>query len=209
MTWHGCWRSTTYQLVLATRAAILSAINLPTIPAPRSAEQLVQDMDEDGRTIISEIEDTADLLDDTSDAPIIKLVNHIISQSVNARASDIHIEPYQDDFKVRYRVDGILYDLLTPPKWIQPALISRIKVMAKMNIAEKRLPQDSRLDVKIGNQDIDVRVSTIPTAFGERVVLRLLNKSGICCACRSWAFRPKAMAAMQLHRHHRPTASSW
>jgi general secretion pathway protein E len=78
---------------------------------------------------------------------------------------------------VRYRVDGILYDLLSPPKWIQPALISRIKVMAKMNIAEKRLPQDGRLDVKIGNQEIDVRVSTIPTSFGERLVLRLLDKS--------------------------------
>ena len=75
-------------------------------------------------------------------------------------------------------MDGILYDLLTPPKWIQPALISRIKVMAKMNIAEKRLPQDGRLDVKIGNQEIDVRISTIPTSFGERVVMRLLNKSG-------------------------------
>jgi len=98
------------------------------------------------------------LLDDTSDAPIIKLVNYIISQSVKARASDIHFEPYQDRFKVRYRVDGILYDLLSPPKWIQPALVSRIKVMAKMNIAEKRLPQDGRLEVKIGDQDIDFRV---------------------------------------------------
>jgi general secretion pathway protein E len=134
-------------------------------------------MEEDSSTIISEIEEKADLLDDISDAPIIKLVNHIISQSVKARASDIHMEPYQDSFKVRYRVDGILYDLLSPPKWVQPTLISRIKVMAKMNIAEKRLPQDGRLDVKIGNQEIDVRVSTIPTSFGERLVLRLLDKS--------------------------------
>jgi len=134
-------------------------------------------MEENGSAIISEIEEKADLLDDISDAPIIKLVNHIISQSVKARASDIHIEPYQDSFKVRYRVDGILYDLLSPPKWVQHALISRIKVMAKMNIAEKRLPQDGRLDVKIGNQEIDVRVSTIPTSFGERLVLRLLDKS--------------------------------
>ncbi len=166
-----------YQVVLSTRDAILSAINLSYDLNRDSAEQLVQDMEENGATIISEIEDTADLLDDTSDAPIIKLVNHIISQSVKARASDIHIEPYQDSFKVRYRVDGILYDLLTPPKWIQPALTSRIKVMSKMNIAEKRLPQDGRLEVKLGDQDIDVRISTIPTTFGERVVLRLLNKS--------------------------------
>jgi len=169
---------TDFQVVLATKSAILSAINISYDLNRDSAEQLVQDMEENGSTIISEIEDTADLLDDTSDAPIIKLVNHIISQSIKARASDIHIEPYQDSFKVRYRVDGILYDLLTPPKWIQPALISRIKVMAKLNIAEKRLPQDGRIEVKIGNQEIDVRVSTLPTSFGERVVLRLLNKSG-------------------------------
>lgn len=166
-----------FQVVLATKDAILNAINISYDLGRDSAEQLVQNLEENGSTIIDEIEDTADLLDDTSDAPIIKLVNHVISQSAKARASDIHIEPYQDSFKVRYRVDGILYDLLTPPKWIQPALISRIKVMAKMNIAEKRLPQDGRLDVKIGAQDIDVRVSTIPTSFGERVVMRLLNKT--------------------------------
>jgi general secretion pathway protein E len=167
-----------YRTVLATRETIVSAINLQYDLRRDSAEQLVQDMEENGSNIISEIEETADLLDDTSDAPIIKLVNHIISQSIKARASDIHFEPYQNSFTVRYRVDGILYDLLTPPKWIQPALISRVKVMAKMNIAEKRLPQDGRFEVKIGDQDIDVRVSTIPTAFGERLVLRLLNKSG-------------------------------
>ncbi len=167
-----------YKLVLSTKNLILTAINISYDLSRDSAEQLVQDMEENGSAIISEIEDTADLLDDISDAPIIKLVNHIISQSVKARASDIHIEPYQDSFKIRYRVDGILYDLLSPPKWIQPALVSRIKVMAKMNIAEKRLPQDGRFDVKIGNQEIDVRVATIPISFGERVVLRLLNKSG-------------------------------
>ena len=169
---------TDYKTVLSSRNMILSAINLQYDFRRDSAEQLVQNMQENGSDIISEIEETADLLDDTSEAPIIKLVNHIISQSIKARASDIHIEPYQQSFTVRYRVDGILYDLLTPPKWIQPALISRIKVMAKMNIAEKRLPQDGRFEVKVGDQNIDLRVSTIPTAFGERVVLRLLNKSG-------------------------------
>ena len=166
-----------FQIVLSTKDNILSAINISYDLSRDSAEQLVQDMEENGSTIISEIEDTSDLLDDISDAPIIKLVNHIISQSIKARASDIHIEPYQTSFKVRYRVDGILYDLLTPPKWIQPTLISRIKVMAKMDIAEKRLPQDGRLEIKMGDQEIDVRVSTIPISFGERVVLRLLRKT--------------------------------
>jgi len=167
-----------FKMVLSTESAILSAVNRAYDMSRGSAEQLVQDMEEDSSSIISEIEQTADLLDDTSDAPIIKLVNHIISQTVKAKASDVHVEPYADSFKVRHRVDGILYDMLTPPKWIQSALIGRIKVMSKMNIAEKRLPQDSRMEVKIGDQDIDIRVSTVPTVFGERVVLRLLNKSG-------------------------------
>ncbi|MDA8139856.1 MAG: type II secretion system ATPase GspE [Desulfobacteraceae bacterium] len=167
---------TSFKSVLSTKQAILAAINLAFDLNQNSAQQLVEDMEDDS-DIISQIEDTADLLEDTSDAPIIKLVNHILSQSIKARASDIHIEPYQDSFKVRYRVDGILYDLLTPPKWIQPALTSRIKVMSKLNIAEKRLPQDGRFEVRIGSQNIDVRVSTLPITFGERVVMRLLNKS--------------------------------
>jgi len=184
---------TDFKLVLAERETILSAINLQYDLRRDSAQQLVQDMEENGSDIISEIEETADLLDDTSEAPIIKLVNHIISQSIKARASDIHIEPYQHSFTVRYRVDGILYDLLTPPKWIQPALISRIKVVAKMNIAEKRLPQDGRFEVKIGDQNIDLRVSTIPTAFGERVVLRLLNKSGSLLEITDLGFNPERL----------------
>jgi general secretion pathway protein E len=163
-------------LVLSTREAILSLINTAYDSSRDTAQQLVEDMSEN-IDIISEIEETADLLDDTSDAPIIKLVNHIISQSVKSGASDIHIEPYQHNFKIRYRIDGILYDLLIPPKWMQAPLISRIKVMAKMNIAEKRLPQDGRFEVKIGDQDVDLRVSTIPITHGERLVLRLLNKS--------------------------------
>ncbi len=167
-----------FELVLASREAIYSLINLAYDSSRNTAQQLVADMEENGGDILSEIEETADLLDDTSDAPIIKLVNHVISQSVKLRASDIHIEPEQYSFKIRYRVDGILYDMLTPPKWMQASLVSRIKVMAKMNIAEKRLPQDGRFEVKIGDQNTDIRVSTIPVTHGERVVLRLLNKSG-------------------------------
>jgi general secretion pathway protein E len=185
-----------YKLVLSTKQAILAAINLSFDLGQDSAEQLVQDMEEDS-AIISEIEVTADLLEDTSDAPIIKLVNHILSQSIKARASDVHIEPYQDSFKVRYRVDGILYDLLSPPKWIQPALTSRIKVMAKLNIAEKRLPQDGRFEVKIGQQMIDVRTSTLPTSFGERVVMRLLNKSGSVFDLAEVGFSPNQLKQVQ------------
>jgi general secretion pathway protein E len=190
-------RLSDFEIVLSTKQAILSAINIAYDLRRDSAEQLVQDMEENGSSIISEIEDTADLLDDTSSAPIIKLVNHILSQSIKARASDIHIEPYQDSFKVRYRVDGILYDLLTPPKWIQAPLISRIKVMAEMNIAEKRLPQDGRLDVKMGDQEIDVRVSTIPISFGERVVLRLLNKTAKLFTLSNLGLLPKKLNLLE------------
>ena len=165
-----------YQIVLSTKDAITAAINIAYDMSRASAEDLVQGMEEDS-DIIAELSGAEDLLDDTSDAPIIKLVNHVLSQSIDARASDIHVEPSQDGFKIRYRVDGILYDLLSPPKSIQSALVNRIKVMAKMDIAEKRLPQDGRIELKKGAQSIDVRISTLPTTFGERVVLRLLNKS--------------------------------
>jgi general secretion pathway protein E len=165
--------------VLATHSVVLSAINMAYDMGRDSAEEVIEGMhgDEDSAQIMSEIEETGDLLDETSDAPIIRLVNLMLSQAVKARASDIHIEPYQNQLKIRYRVDGILYDKLTPPKHIQSTLVSRIKIMAKLNIAEKRLPQDGRIEIKIGDKNVDIRVSTIPTAFGERVVLRLLDKS--------------------------------
>jgi general secretion pathway protein E len=166
--------------VLAPHSAILSFINFAYDTSSRSAEQVIQDMHEDDSDlIISEIEQIGDLLDDTSDAPLIKLVNLMLSQAVKDRASDIHIEPLQDTLKVRYRVDGVLYDMLSPPKHVQSTLISRIKIMAQMNIAEKRLPQDGRIEIRIGNKNVDIRVSTIPTAFGERLVLRLLDKTHI------------------------------
>ena len=168
------------QTVLAPYSAIISAINFAYDMSQDSAEQVIQDMHGgDSDLILSEIEEIGDLLDDTSDAPIIKLVNLVLSQAVKSRASDIHIEPYQDKLKVRYRVDGILYDMLTPPKHIQSTLVSRIKVMAKLNIAEKRLPQDGRIEIRIADKNVDIRVSTLPTGFGERVVLRLLDKSSV------------------------------
>jgi general secretion pathway protein E len=168
------------EMVLAPQSSILSAINFAYDMSTDSAEQVIQDMHEVERDLIlSAVDETGDLLDDTSDAPIIKLVNLMLTQAVKARASDIHVEPYQNKLKVRYRLDGILYDMLSPPKHIQSTLTSRIKVMAKLNIAEKRLPQDGRIEIKIGDKNVDIRVSTIPTAFGERVVLRLLDKSNV------------------------------
>ncbi len=168
------------EYVLCTQAAILSTINYVYDTLETSAEEVIQGIaEEEGETLLTAIEETGDLLDDTSDAPIIKFVNLLLSQATKAKASDIHIEPYQNRLKVRYRIDGVLYDMHTPPKHVQARLVSRIKIMAKMNIAEKRLPQDGRMEIKIGDRHIDVRVSTVPTAFGERVVMRLLDKAAV------------------------------
>jgi len=167
-------------IVLAPYSDILSIINFAYDMNSDSAERVIEDMhEEDADRILSEIGDTEDLLENTSDAPVVKLVNLMLSQAVKARASDIHIEHSHHKLKIRYRVDGILYDMLSPPKHIQSALISRIKIMASMNIAEKRLPQDGRIEIRIADKNVDIRVSTIPVAFGERVVLRLLDKTKV------------------------------
>ena len=166
--------------VLCPQAAIISAINFAYDMTQNTAEEVMQDIDEeDPEALFSEIEETGDLLDDTSDSPVIRLVNLMFSQAVRDNASDIHIEPYQNSLKIRQRLDGILYNMLSPPKHVQSALISRIKVMANLNIAEKRLPQDGRIELKVANKEVDIRVSTLPTAFGERVVMRLLDKSSV------------------------------
>jgi general secretion pathway protein E len=168
------------KVVLAPSQQIINAINFVYDMTPTSADEVMQDIDdEDPERLFSEIEEVGDLLDDTSDSPVIRLVNLMFSQAVRDNASDIHIEPYQNSVKIRQRLDGILYDMLRPPKHVQSALVSRVKIMAKLNIAEKRLPQDGRIELKVANKEIDVRVSTLPTAFGERVVLRLLHKSSV------------------------------
>ncbi|MFH0976660.1 MAG: type II secretion system ATPase GspE [Spirochaetota bacterium] len=143
-----------------------------------TTEEAMEDLEyEDIEILSSNFSETQDILDMANEAPIIRLVNTALTEAVNDRASDIHIEPYEKELIVRYRVDGILYHVLTPPKRFQNAIISRIKIMANLNIAENRLPQDGRIQIKIGGKDIDIRVSVFPTYFGERVVLRLLNKT--------------------------------
>ncbi len=165
-------------IVLAPQDAIVAAINLAYDMSRSSAKDYFEEMSEaSADDLISEINETDDLLDETSDAPIIKLVNLLVSGAIKDRASDIHVEPYSANVKIRYRIDGILYDILSLPRRIQSPLVSRIKIMAKLNIAEKRLPQDGRIELKIADRLVDVRVSVLPTAFGERVVLRLLDKS--------------------------------
>lgn len=113
------------------------------------------------------------------DAPVIKLVNSLLFRAVKEKASDIHIEPYEKDMAVRFRIDGILFDIYKPPKKLQNAITSRLKVMANLNIAEKRLPQDGRIPLKLGGKDIDIRLNTVPTAHGERIVMRLQDRSNV------------------------------
>jgi len=124
-------------------------------------------------------EDVGHLKDLAAEAPIIKLVNILIARALESRASDIHIEPFDDELIVRYRIDGVLHNVETAPKKLQAAIVSRIKIMAKLNIAERRLPQDGRIRIKIGVREIDLRVSTIPVIYGESIVLRILDKEDI------------------------------
>jgi general secretion pathway protein E len=142
-----------------------------------SAEEVMDTITgEDLSSVATEFEAPKDLLELTEEAPIIRLLNALLLQAVKERASDIHIEPYEKELDVRLRVDGVLHRVLTPPKIIQDALISRIKIMSNLDIAEKRLPQDGRIRLLLGGRDIDIRVSVIPTSHGERAVLRLLDR---------------------------------
>jgi general secretion pathway protein E len=138
-----------------------------------------EESEDESRTIDELWEDPEQLRDLASEAPVIRLVNHIISQALEVKASDIHFEPFRDLLKVRFRIDGVLHDIETVSKKLQPAITSRLKLMGKMNIAEMRLPQDGRIKVREGQREIDIRVSSLPTLFGESVVLRLLNREEV------------------------------
>ncbi|OGW58324.1 MAG: type II secretion system protein GspE [Nitrospirae bacterium RIFCSPHIGHO2_02_FULL_42_12] len=164
------------EIYLTESITILNAINLAYETHKEAAEQVIEDMGDQNLTV--GFEEPIDLIDVVDEAPIIKLINSLLFRSVKERASDLHFEPFERDIIVRFRIDGVLHNILTLPKKFHPSITSRIKIMASLNIAEKRLPQDGRISLKIAGKDIDVRVSLIPTSFGERVVLRLLDKSG-------------------------------
>ena len=165
--------------IVVPAAALLESINRAYDDAQGSAESVMGDIEESGLDEVAhELEEPRDLLDADDDAPIIRLVNSLLFQAVKDRASDIHVEPFERDVMVRFRIDGILYDVLKPPRRYHPTIIARIKIMAGLDIAEKRLPQDGRLRFRVAGRDIDVRVSIVPTQFGERAVLRLLDRTG-------------------------------
>ena len=180
--------------ILATKQEIHSAINRLNDMKNESAQDIVEDIrEEEEEDLLTDIESIQDISVMESDAPIIKLVNRLMMQAFRERASDIHVEPYQAEVRIRFRVDGILHDVLGIPKRIQSAVISRIKVMANLNIAEKRLPQDGRIGIKLGDHSVDLRVSTVPTANGERVVMRILDKSSVLYGLEELGFYPDDM----------------
>lgn len=166
--------------VLTTSVSLLARLNqiYNEAASPAGAEEVMEDIaaSESLDQLAHELDEPQDLLDATDEAPIIRLVNSVLFQAVRQRASDIHFESFERGLVVRYRIDGVLYPVLTPPKRLQASIIARIKIMAGLNIAEKRLPQDGRFAIRTSGKDVDLRVSVLPTSHGERVVLRLLEK---------------------------------
>lgn len=179
--------------VLADKAALLNAINRFYDRLSGSASEVIEGIDVSNDSLDSLTtawEEPKDLIDLTDEAPIIRLLNSLFFQAVKDRASDIHIEPYEREVEVRFRIDGVLYHVLTPPKVLQEALSSRVKIMAGLDIAEKRLPQDGKIRLLVAGKDIYVRVSIIPTTFGERIVLRLLDRKAGIIALESLGLAP-------------------
>ena len=164
--------------VVATPQTVSKTIELWFAGQKDMTEKVIASLGNDGPQADREARKSSveDLLDMTQ-APVVKLVNSFIYQAIKARASDIHIEPYEDKIKVRYRIDGVLFDAPTPPKELQSLIISRLKIQSEMDIAENRLPQDGAMAITIGSRRLDIRVSTLPTKYGERIVMRILEKS--------------------------------
>lgn len=165
-------------IALATRTTITAAIDVAYEQKTTVIDEVAEELDSQNLDqLVNEVATADDLLDVVNRPPVIRLVNDILFRALQLRASDIHVHPYEGKIQIRYRVDGILYDTLSLNRNVLPLVVSRIKVMAGMDIAERRMPQDGRSSVRLGNREIDIRVSTVPTSYGERCVLRLLDKS--------------------------------
>lgn len=184
--------------VFADEKLIIDAINRFFDRLSGSAQEVMDTMSgESIEAISNEWEEPRDLLDSADEAPIIRLLNSLLFKAVRDRASDIHIEPYEKEVEVRYRIDGVLYPVLTPPKSIQEALASRVKIMAGLDIAEKRLPQDGKIRLLVAGKDVYVRVSVIPTSYGERIVLRLLDRKSEIISLDMLGLSPSQVAILE------------
>ncbi|MGA2517253.1 MAG: type II secretion system ATPase GspE [Thermodesulfobacteriota bacterium] len=188
--------ATNYEVhVLAGRESeILGAIERSYGAGGSSMEKIIEDTETVPEYRGEDEENVDHLRDMASEGPVIRLVNLIITRAIELRASDIHFEPFEEQFRVRYRIDGVLHDVESPPKRLQPAVVSRVKIMAKLNIAERRLPQDGRIMLRVKGKEIDFRVSSIPTIHGESIVLRILDKSSIVLDIATVGFLEDTMA---------------
>ncbi|MBA5865501.1 MAG: type II secretion system protein GspE [Nitrospira sp. CR1.3] len=187
--------------VLTSSLTLMGCLNrvYDEIASPTGAEQVMEDIaaSENLDQLAHALDEPKDLLDATDEAPIIRLVNSVLFQAARQRASDIHFESFERGLVVRYRIDGVLYPVLTPPKHLQSSIIARLKIMAGLNIAEKRLPQDGRFAIRTAGKDIDLRVSVLPTSHGERVVLRLLEKENRLLNLSEMGFSPDRLRTIQ------------
>ena len=154
----------------------------------------MEEMDESDVEVLAEQEDDAATQAQIDDAPVVKLINGLLTDAVRRGASDIHIEPFEHEIRIRYRIDGALVEIMKPPMKMKAALTSRVKILSQLNIAERRVPQDGRLKLKMGNRVIDFRVSTLPVLFGEKIVLRILDKGNLTLDLQKFGFEPKAEA---------------
>src|SRR3989441_5612106 len=188
------------EVVVASEQAIKEALEKYYAEKGPSYDEVMEGFDE------SEIEvdhndgdeNVVDMEKSAAEAPVVKLVNLILLDAIKKGASDIHVEPYEKDFRVRYRVDGVLYEVMKPPMKLKQAIISRLKIMAELDIAERRLPQDGRIKLKLGKgREMDFRVSVCPTLFGEKVVLRLLDKSSLQLDMTKLGFDPEPLKAFK------------
>ena len=170
------------------------------------AKQMVEDLgdDMDLARLAESVPEVSDLLEQEDDAPIIRLINALLAEAIREDASDVHIETFEKDLSVRFRVDGVMREVVRPNRALAPLLVSRIKVMAKLDIAEKRIPQDGRIPLRIGGREVDVRVSTLPSANGERVVLRILDKQAGRLTLPNLGMRREALELLRdvVHRPH-------
>ncbi len=162
-----------------------------------SMERLVEQVGEEGEEIRTEGDKVEHLIGVASEAPIIRLVNFIIARAIERGASDIHLEPYEKTLRVRYRIDGLLGDVDSPPKRLQTAILSRVKIMSRLNIAESRLPQDGRIKLRISGKEIDFRVSTVPTLYGESVVIRILDQASVPLNLGTLGFSDESLPAFR------------
>ncbi len=162
---------------IAPTSVITESINRIYDQLARSAGQVIEELEEQKSDEDHLLEEIEDIVDSDDDAPIIRFVNSLLTEALKERVSDIHFEPFERTMQVRFRIDGILYNKVEAPKRLQAAISSRVKVMAQLDIAEKRLPQDGRIRIKVAGRDVDIRVSTVPVAHGERTVLRLQDRS--------------------------------